>query len=104
MRDVLRRLAISALAAASLLAGAAVAEAQSGRPNSTAMTCAQVQSLINQRGGVVISTGRHTFDRYVANRNFCQHGEVLRKDWIPTRDSNRCYVTRCVDPQPWRFN
>lgn len=80
------------------------ADAQSRRPNSTAMTCGQVQSMINQRGAVVLSTGQHTFDRYVSNRNFCQHGEVLRRDYVPTRDNNRCYVQRCINPQPWRFN
>jgi len=104
MRTYLTKLAVSLLAGGAVLSGTTVSEAQSGRPNSTAMTCTQVQSMITQRGGVVISTGQYTFDRYVANRNFCQHGEILRKDYIPTRDNNRCYVQRCVNPQPWRYN
>ncbi|WP_422374746.1 hypothetical protein [Roseibium sp.] len=86
------------------LASLPIAEAQSRRPNSTAMTCGQVQSMINQRGAVVLSTGQHTFDRYVSNRNSCQHGEILRRDYVPTKDNNRCYVQRCVNPQPWRIN
>lgn len=68
------------------------------------MTCAQVQALISQRGGVVLSTGQHTFDRYVANRNFCQHGEILKRDYVPTRDNNRCYVQRCANNQPFYFD
>ncbi|WP_269583933.1 hypothetical protein [Roseibium sp. Sym1] len=104
MHTLLTKLAIAVLATGTTLAGAGVSQAQSGRPNSTTMTCAQVQALINQRGAAVISTGRYTFDRYVANRNFCQHGEVLYKDYIPTRDTNRCYVQRCQEFQRWRFD
>lgn len=99
------------LAAAAALAGGTIAlaasqpaSAQSGRPLSTAMTCAQVQGMINQRGAVVLSTGQYTFDRYVANRNFCQHGEVAGKDTVPTRDNAYCYVRLCIDPQPWRYD
>lgn len=104
MKSLLTRLSIAALAGGSLLAGLAPSAAQSGRPNTTGMTCAQVQSLIAQRGGVVLSTGRYTFDRYVANRNFCQHGEVTQRDYVPTRDANRCVVQRCINPQPWRYD
>lgn len=89
---------LAGLAAFSLVGNAAA------RPNSTTMTCAQVQSMIAQNGAVVLSTGQFTFDRYVANRNFCQHGEVLRWDHVPTRDAPRCGVQRCINPQPWRFD
>lgn len=68
------------------------------------MTCADVQSLIRQHGAVVISTGQYTFDRYVANLNFCQHGEVLKRDYVPTRDTNRCYVQRCVENPRFYFD
>ncbi|MCK7614142.1 hypothetical protein [Roseibium sediminicola] len=104
MSKLLTKLAITALAGSSLLAATTLAGAQSGRPNTTSMSCGQVQSLIQQRGGVVLSTGRYTFDRYVANRNFCQHGEVTQRDYVPTRDNNRCMVWRCVNPQPWRYD
>jgi len=105
MTSLPRKLAIATLAGSVLsLTALTAAEAQSGRPNSTTMTCGQVQSLINQRGAVVISTGRHTFDRYVANFSFCAHGEFLRREYIPTRDTNRCYVLRCDPARPFRFN
>ncbi|MHA7774933.1 hypothetical protein [Roseibium sp. M-1] len=74
------------------------------RPNSNAMTCAQVQSMINQNGAVVLSTGQYTFDRYVSNTNFCQHGQITRWDYVPTKDARKCRVSRCIDPQPWRFD
>lgn len=96
---------IAALAACgAVLVTALPSAAQSGRPNSTAMSCGQVQSMINQRGAVVLSTGRYTFDRYVANRSYCQHGEVTRRDYIPTKDNAKCYVLRCINPQPWRYD
>jgi hypothetical protein len=105
MNSLLSKIAGVALLSGGLaIAGVTAAGAQSGRPNSTAMTCGQVQSLINQRGAVVLSTGRHTFDRYVANRNFCQHGEFLKREYVPTRDTPRCYVQRCESGRPFRFN
>ena len=90
--------------AVATLVAVTAANSQSGRPNSNAMTCGQVQSMISQRGAVVLSTGQYTFDRYVANLNSCQHGEVLRWDYVPTKDNRRCRVSRCVDPQPWRYD
>jgi len=101
----LKKLALTA-GAGGLMALAVLqpALAQSGRPDTRSMTCGQVQSLINQRGGVVLSTGQYTFDRYVANRNFCQHGEILKYDYVPTRDNNRCFVQRCVDNHPFYFD
>lgn len=100
------RLGWMAAAAAAALALSAVqpAAAQSGRPDTRSMSCAQVQALISQRGGVVLSTGQYTFDRYVANRNFCQHGEILKRDYVPTKDNNRCYVQRCSNNQPFYFD
>ncbi|WP_208986221.1 hypothetical protein [Labrenzia sp. OB1] len=95
---------MAAAAAALALSAVQPAVAQSGRPDTRSMSCAQVQSLINQRGGVVLSTGQHTFDRYVANRNFCQHGEILKRDYVPTKDNNRCYVQRCSNNQPFYFD
>ncbi|TYC67994.1 hypothetical protein FMN63_18360 [Stappia sp. BW2] len=105
MNTLSRKHVIAALAACgAVLVTALPSAAQSGRPNSTAMSCGQAQSLINQRGAVVMSTGRYTFDRYVANRSFCQHGEVTRRAYIPTKDNAKCYVLRCVNPQPWRYD
>lgn len=89
------------VAGLAVLSLSGIAEA---RPSSTAMTCAQAQSMITQNGAVVMNTGQYTFDRYVANLNFCQHGEVLRWDYVPTRDAPKCRVQRCVNPQPWRFD
>lgn len=79
-------------------------EAQSRRPDTRAMTCAQVQAMIEQRGAVLLSTGEYTFDRYVANRSFCPHGEVAGNNWVPTKDKRRCLARSCVNPRAFKFN
>ncbi|MBO6508039.1 MAG: hypothetical protein JJ979_06085 [Roseibium sp.] len=79
------------------LAAIQTADAQTRRVDSRSLTCSQVQSMINQRGAVLLSTGQYTFDRYVSNRNQCQHGEVLYRDTVPTKDNGRCRVQRCAD-------
>ncbi len=93
-------------AATGLLMAAFVqpADAQSGRPDSRSMTCEQVQSMIAQRGAVVLSTGQYTFDRYVSNRNSCQRSEVLKTDYVPTKDAKRCAVRRCVGRSQFIFD
>jgi len=69
-----------------------------GRPDSTAMTCAQAAGLVKARGAVVMSTGPTTYDRYVSNRGFCTQTEITVPDWVATRDSNACFVGyRCKE-------
>jgi len=41
------------------------------------MTCAQAQALVTTTGAIVMSTGQYTYERFVAHRGFCRHGEVL---------------------------
>jgi hypothetical protein len=90
-------LTIAFVGTAFLLVTIQAGEAQSRRVDSRSRTCAQVQSLIDQHGAVLLSTGVHTFDRYVSNRNQCQHGEVLYREFIPTKDTGRCRVQRCAE-------
>lgn len=87
-------------AACAVLVWSAGAAAQ-GRPDARQMTCQQVQSLIGQRGAVVLTTGRHTYDRYVAGRRLCDRGARLDRDFISTRDNARCDVYRCTNLGFW---
>jgi hypothetical protein len=83
------------LAAAALAATSFVALAQ-GRPSTTAMSCAQAQALVNGSGAIVLGTGGPTFERFVANQNFCLRGEEAVPFWAPTRDNPQCMVgLRC---------
>lgn len=68
-----------------------------GRPDARTMTCSQVQGLIDQRGAAVITTGQHTYDRFVALQNRCDHPFVHQDTRITTRDTDRCLVYICRD-------
>ena len=70
--------------------------AQGTRPDARQMTCGQAQSLIKQRGAVVLTTGTYTYDRYIAPNGFCSVGEMPVMDTIPTRDDPQCRVYRCT--------
>lgn len=63
-----------------------------GRPDARSMTCAQARSLVLQRGAVVLTTGQHTYDRYVANERFCPLGYMTRRADVQTRDAQSCVV------------
>lgn len=67
------------------------AQAQS-RPLTLNMNCAQAAALVASRGAVVMNTGRHTFDRYVAHGGYCTLGEFPDEAWVPTTDSAQCFV------------
>ncbi|TCT03315.1 hypothetical protein [Aquabacter spiritensis] len=67
------------------------AAAQQGMPNSRTMSCKQVQDLMTRAGAVLLATGPTTFDRYVRDSGFCSVEEVVKPQWVPTRDG-LCYV------------
>lgn len=80
------------LTAALLIAAPAMAQ---HRVDARQLDCRSVQSLIVQRGAVVLTTGQHTYDRYVADGRFCFHPEVARLTTIPSADTRQCQVYYC---------
>jgi hypothetical protein len=62
------------------------------RPLSTAISCAQASGLVNSGGSVVLSTGPYTYDRYVSSGRFCGTAETTEPAWIPTVDTQQCFV------------
>jgi hypothetical protein len=62
------------------------------RPSTLSMTCGQAQALVARQGAIVLSTGEFTYDRYVSDRRFCEVGEALRNEFVPTRDNPQCFV------------
>lgn len=71
------------------------------RPATQAMSCSQAQSLVAHRGAVVLSTGRHTYDRFVKSRYYCATGEWAYTGVAPTRDTGSCtlgYVCKSAPP------
>ncbi|MEO4000057.1 hypothetical protein [Mesorhizobium sp. CAU 1732] len=76
--------------AVSLSATAAMA-----RPDTRTMSCDEVRSLIIQNGAIVLTTGQHTFDRFVAARPFCDYPNIPTRMSVPTTDTNSCIVYNC---------
>jgi hypothetical protein len=80
-----------------------LADAALARPSTLHMTCNEAAELVGARGAVVLSTGRYTYDRFVASPGFCMLGEYGRPAWAPTRDTDTCplgYVCAPGKP-PW---
>jgi hypothetical protein len=82
-----------------LTAGSVLAQS---RPSSPDRTCAANRQSVVANGAIVLGTGGHTFDRFVRDRGFCQHGEFLEPAWVPSRDAAQCFVGyRCKVDLPW---
>ncbi len=86
-----------ALVLALTLGMPAVAAAQN-RPDTTQMTCASARALVARAGGIVLSTGGVTYDRYVAHRGFCTASEQTEVSFVRTADNPACYAgDRCIE-------
>jgi hypothetical protein len=92
------RLALSIVL--SLLAGASFAQ----RPSTLAMSCGQARALVASQGAVVMSTGQHTYDRYVATPGFCMLGEYAYYGYAPTQDRRSCRVGFVCKPHSPLFD
>ncbi len=64
------------------------------RADTRNLTCNQVTALVKQRRAVVLSTGTHTYDRYVYNRRSCGLEESLKQRFVDTK-SGKCRVFIC---------
>ena len=70
------------------------------RPNTTTMSCGQAAATVARAGAIVLTTGDHTYERFVAASTFCLGGEIVEPGIAPTADSERCqvgYICRPVD-------
>lgn len=79
--------AIAGLLVLALAAGEAIA-----RPDTRTMTCAQAQTMVRQYNAIVLTTGQHTFNRFVSGQGFCESGQVTARGTAPTMDNKRCPV------------
>ena len=84
----MHRLALSLLS----LTLASTALTAHARPNTTAMGCGQAAATVARAGAIVLSTGEHTYDRFVATSAFCLTGEMTEPGIAPTLDSPACQV------------
>lgn len=84
-----------------ILAVATTAAAQP-RPSSVQMSCRQAAGLVASRGAIVLGTGGHTYDRFVADRRFCLRTEITEPAWVPAADTRQCFVGyRCKEADLW---
>jgi hypothetical protein len=74
-----------------LLAYGTCAQAQQ-RLSTLNLTCGQAQQVVLARGAVVLSTGAHTYDRYVRDQSFCEFNETIKLAVVPSRDTPQCPV------------
>lgn len=82
--------------------GAAAAQA---RPSTVSRPCVASQRDVQRNGAIVLGTGGYTYDRFVADRRFCQFDEFLDPAWVPSRDVEACFVGyRCKTDSPWSFD
>ena len=72
------------------------------RPDTRAMTCGEAQNLVQQSGAIVLTTGRFTYDRFVADTRFRPSGQVAETAWVETRDAAECPIgnTCVMAPEP----
>jgi hypothetical protein len=90
----------AALCCAAFMLTAGPALSQVG-PSTSSMTCAQARSFVTVSGGVVLSTGPTTYDRFVAHSGYCVHGERAELAWVPTRDVAQCPLNVCRAANRW---
>ncbi len=81
----------------STLAFATPAPAQA-RPDTRQMTCDQARSTVQRAGGIVLSTGTRTYDRYVSDLRYCERSERLKSRWVPTSDMRQCFIGYTCEP------
>jgi hypothetical protein len=68
------------------------------RASSVAMSCGQARNVVASSGAIVLGTGGHTYDRFVADRRFCLYSEVTEPAWVPTADTRQCFIGyRCKE-------
>jgi len=69
------------------------------RPDLRKMTCNQARNLVQREGGVVFTTGQHTYSLFVTNLSYCDPGQALFTQYGPTRDNPKCPVAfECREP------
>lgn len=89
--------------ALSVLLIVAAGSALAARPSTLGMTCRQAQNLVESRGAVVLSTGEHTYARFVASPGYCEVAEWAKWSTAPTRDRRSCPLgyTCTSNPPIW---
>jgi hypothetical protein len=97
-----RRLTMRIALIALCLAATALPAHAISRYNSMQLSCEAAQDRIQDEGAVILRyqskrvKGLPLYDRYVAHGGFCQTNEYAKLEVVPTADTNRCRVLKCM--------
>lgn len=66
------------------------------------MTCAEVKESVDRDGVAILyrrggQAGVPLYDRYVADKSYCQSGQDTIKESVPTADTGSCRISKCLD-------
>ena len=76
------------------------ATAACARPSTLSMTCRQAQSLVASKGAVVMTTGAHTYNRFVTNESYCMTAEWAYVATARTKDVRSCRLGYTCTTEP----
>jgi hypothetical protein len=62
------------------------------RPDVRTMTCSQAKSFVKKSGAVVMTTGKYTYERFVANGSSCRRNEGPSFAFTATKDKKNCRI------------
>lgn len=79
-----------------------IADIAYARPDVRTMSCAQASAIVRQSGAVVMTTGRFTYDRYVAGQAYCERPYVIHRAWVATADTNQCNIGYTCEQRVFR--
>ncbi len=89
------------LSALSLIVLGTSGASSQNRPDVRQMTCGVAQDIVRKSGAIVLTTGPHTFDRYVVHRGYCSPGEMTVAAFEQTVNGSACFIgSRCVPYSP----
>jgi hypothetical protein len=74
------------------------------RLSTLSMSCHQARALVASRGAIVLSTGRFTYDRFVAHAGFCEIEQTTEPAFEPTTDDPQCPIGNRCRSRPPRDN
>jgi hypothetical protein len=87
--------------ALAVLASASLGYARQSTLN---MSCAQAAALVASQGAIVLTTGQHTYERFVAHPGFCMLGEYGKISYAPTADTPQCRIGYTCQYRPQFFD
>lgn len=85
------------------LSAVTASAAMAQRPSTLSASCREIRSMVKQSGAIVLSTGEHTYNRFVAHAGYCLPGEFLDYEYVQTV-SGKCPLLVCLPESPYLFD